>query len=164
MDESQKWLKNKHEFVDYLYWNLVLSVPVISACLAILRHSMLWFLFYIIVCIGLLASVYRFFCTHCPHYIQGYRTTKCMFLWGIPKFFKARPQPLNFFEKAVSIFAVIIMICLPFYWLIFELDLLVVYLLSMAVLLLTIRRNECGRCIYFHCPVNCVPEEVRQLD
>jgi hypothetical protein len=54
-----------------------------------------------------------------------------------------------------------VMIVLPLYWLIFQLDLLVIYLLSLGVLFSTIRRNECGRCIHFHCPVNCVPEDQR---
>jgi hypothetical protein len=29
------------------------------------------------------------------------------------------------------------------------------------VLVATIRRNECSRCIYFDCPVNCVPEDTK---
>jgi len=161
MNGPEKQLKKRHEFLDYLYWNLVLSVPIITACMAILRDSVLWFIFYAIACIALIISIYRFFCTHCPYYIRGHRTTKCMFFWGIPKFFKSRPEPLNLFEKAVSIIAPVIIILLPLYWLIFELDLLVIYLLSLAVLFSTIRRNECGRCIYFHCPVNCVPEDIR---
>lgn len=154
-------LKRRHEFLDYLYWNLLLSVPVITACIAILRNSILWFIFYAIACSALITSIYRFFCTHCPHYIRGHRTTKCMFLWGIPKFFKSRPEPLNLFEKTVSIMAPFVMIVLPLYWLIFQLDLLVIYLLSLGVLFSTIRRNECGRCIHFNCPVNCVPEDQR---
>ncbi len=161
MNGSEKKLKKKHEFADHLYWNLVLSVPVITACMAILKDSVLWFIFYALACLSLVISIYRVFCSHCPHYIQGHRTTKCMFLWGIPKFFKSRPEPLNLFEKAVSIMAPTVMILLPVYWLAFQLDLLVIYSLSLGVLFSTIRRNECGRCIHFHCPVNCVPEDKR---
>jgi hypothetical protein len=39
--------------------------------------------------------------------------------------------------------------------------LLVIYAVSFAVLLATIRRYECGRCIHFDCPVNRVEEDVR---
>jgi hypothetical protein len=161
MNGSETKLKKKHEFLDHLYWNLVLSVPIITACMAILRHSLSWFIFYAVAGIALVISIYRFFCTHCPHYIQSHRTTKCMFFWGIPKFFASRPEPLNLFDKAVSIISPTIIILLPLYWLIFELDLLVIYLLSLAVLFSTIRRNECGRCIHFHCLINSVPEDLR---
>lgn len=162
MDGPETKLKKKHAFADHVYWNLVLSVPIVSACVAILRDSVFWFVLYAIVCGVLITSIYRFFCTHCPHYIESHRTTKCMFFWGIPKFFESRPEPLNLFEKSVSIIAPAIMMCLPLYWLFFELDLLVIYFLSLAVLVLTIRRNECGRCIHYHCPVNCVPEDIRR--
>jgi len=162
MNGSEIQLKRQHKFIDHLYWNLVLAVPILTACMAILRNSIFWFVLYAIAFIVLVIVIYRFFCTHCPHYIQGAKSTKCMFFWGIPKFFKSRPEPLNLFDKAISIIAPIIMILLPLYWLIFQLDLLVIYLLSLAVLCATIRRNECGRCIYFHCPVNCVPEDIRR--
>jgi hypothetical protein len=39
--------------------------------------------------------------------------------------------------------------------------LLVIYLLSMGVLGLTLRRYECKRCVYFQCPSNCVPEGLK---
>jgi len=163
MNEPKTQLKTQHKFFDYLYWNLVVSVPIITACIAILKNSIVLLILYIIVCICLMIVVYRFFCAHCPHYTQSANTTKtkCMFFWGMPKVFKPRPGPLNFFEKAVSLIAALIMILLPLYWLILQPGLLVVYFLSLAVFGATIRRNECGRCIYFHCPANCVPEDVK---
>ena len=161
MNESKAQLKTHHKFSDYLYWNLVAAVPIITACIAILKNSIMWLILYIIVCILLIIVLYRFFCTHCPHYTQSANTTKCMFFWGIPKYFKSRPGPLNLFEKAISIIVPIVLILLPLYWLSLQPDLLVIYLLSLAVLGATIRRNECSRCIYFHCRVNCVPEDVK---
>lgn len=161
MKENKPQLKTHHTFFDFLYWNLVVAVPLITACIAILKNSFVWFIFYIIVCIFLVILIYRFYCTHCPHYIQGADTTKCMFFWKIPKYFKPRPGPLNIFDKAVSLIAPAILILFPLYWLYMQLDLLLIYLLSLAVLGATIRRYECGRCIYFHCPVNCVPEGIK---
>lgn len=161
MNECEGQLKMQHQFTDYLYWNLFIAVPIITACIAILKNSIVWFVFYIIVCIFLVTLVYRFYCTHCPHYIRGVNTTKCMFFWGIPKYFKARPGPLNLFEKAIAFIAPTILILFPLYWLILQPDLLIIYVLSLAVLGATIRRYECGRCIYFDCPVNLVSEETK---
>ena len=162
MIESKAQLKTHHGFFDYLYWNLLTAVPVVTACIAIFEHSIVWLIVYIVVCVSLIVLIYRFCCTHCPHYIQAAKTTKCMFFWAVPKFFESRPGPLSLFEKAVSITAPIILILLPFYWLSLQPGLLVIYSLSMAALVLTIRRNECGRCIYFNCPACRVPEEIKR--
>ena len=35
------------------------------------------------------------------------------------------------------------------------------YILSIGVMGATLRRHECGRCIYFQCPANCVPEDLK---
>ncbi|NVM22186.1 MAG: hypothetical protein HWN68_10460 [Desulfobacterales bacterium] len=162
MVESKSQLKPHHRFPDYLYWNLLAAVPVVTACLAILEHSIIWLIVYIMVCISLIGFICRFCCTHCPHYIKSTNTIKCMFFWAVPKFFEPRPGPLSLFEKSVSLIATTILILLPFYWLSLQPGLLVIYFLSMAALVLTIRRNECGRCIHFHCPANRVPEDIRR--
>jgi len=161
MNEIQIELKRQHSFNDFLYYNLVFAVPIITACIGIFKTSLVWMIFYIIVCIGLVAMIYRFYCTHCPHYVQGGKTTKCMFFWGMPKYFDSRPGPLNLLEKTVFFAASIILVLFPVYWLILQPDLLAIYVLTLIVLVATIRRNECRRCIYFHCPVNCVPEDIK---
>ena len=162
MSESEPKLKAHHSFLDYLYWNLFVAVPIVTACVAIIKHSVIWLIVYIIACILLVGLIYRFCCTHCPHYIDGGKTVNCMFFRALPKFFDSRPGPLSFFEKTVTIMTPILIILLPFYWLRLHIGLLVIYLLSFAVLILTIRRNECGRCIHLHCPANCVPEEIKR--
>jgi len=155
-------LKNRHRFVDFLYWYLVISVPFITACAAILEHSASWFIIYIIAGFGGVITIYKFYCTHCPHYTRNTGTTKCMFFWGAPKFFKLNPGPLSLLEKAVVFLTVAVIVMLPVYWLIQQPALMVVYILSLAVFAITVRRNECGRCIYFNCPANAVPENIRK--
>ena len=161
MNQPETTLKTQHKFSDFLYWNSVLAVPFVTACIAIFKTSILWLIFYIAICIVLTTVIYRFYCTHCPHYTQSKNTTKCMFFWGIPKFFNSRPGPLTLFEKTVSMTAPAIILFFPFYWLILQPGLLVIYVLSLAVFVTTIRRNECHRCVYFNCPANCVPDDVR---
>ncbi len=159
MDEIDTGLKRQHRFVDFLYWIMVVALPIITACIGIFKESPGWMFTYIIICLLLVAVIYRFYCTHCPHYVQGEKTTKCMFFWGMPKFFDVRPGPLSPFEKTVSFLAPVIIILIPLYWLISQPGLLAIYVLSVAVLLTTVRRYECNRCVYFHCPVNRVPDD-----
>ena len=154
-------LKTQHTFVDFLYWNLVVSVPFITACVAIIEESIAWLIVYIIACISMVMVIYRFYCIHCPHYYQSGKTLKCMFFWGMPKIFKAKSGSLSPLEKTVSVMTLLAIITLPIYWLLLRPGLLVIYLLSIGVLGLTLRRYECKRCVYFQCPSNCVPEELK---
>ena len=160
MNEHETQLKTRHKFLDFLYWNLVVSVPFITACIAIAGSSTVWLVCYIMACIILIIVIYRFFCTHCPHYLQGTKTTKCMFFWGVPKFFKEKSDPLSLFDKAVALFTPIVIILLPVYWLLLQPGLLVIYFLSVIVLCTTLRRYECRRCIYSQCPANCVKKDL----
>jgi len=161
MGEIESGVKKQHRFTDFLYWNMFVALPIMTACTAIFKESPVWMVVYIIICIFLVAVIYRFYCTHCPHYVQGAKTTKCMFFWGMPKFFDSRPGPLSLFEKTMSFAAPVIIALIPLYWLILQPGLLAVYILSVAVLVATMRRNECSRCIYFHCPVNRVSEDIK---
>jgi hypothetical protein len=164
MEEFETGLKRQHRFVDFLYWNMLVALPIITACIGIFKVSPAGMFIYIIICILLVAVIYRFYCTHCPHYVQGVKTTRCMFFWRMPKFFDARPAPLSLFEKTVSFAAPAIIMLIPLYWLISQPGLLVIYVLSVAVLLTTARRYECSRCVYFNCPVNRVPEDIKDLN
>lgn len=160
MNEQGTELKTRHSFGDFLYWNLIVSVPFITACIAIARDSIVWLVFYIITCVLLVMVIYRFFCTHCTHYLQGTKTTKCMFFWGVPKFFKEKPGPLSLLEKSVALLTPLVVTLLPLYYLLLQPGLLVIYFLSVIVLCTTLRRYECKRCIYSQCPANCVKEDL----
>jgi hypothetical protein len=162
MSHPETPLKTKHTFLDFLYWNMVVSVPFITACIAIVEESIAWLIIYIIVCILLVMVIYRFYCIHCPHYHQNTKTLKCMFFWWMPKFFKAKSGPLSLLEKTISVITLLVIIMLPIYWLLLRPGLLVIYLLSVGVMGATLRRYECKRCVYFQCPSNCVPEKPKK--
>jgi hypothetical protein len=102
MVECDVPLKRKHRFSDYPYRNLVASVPIVTALIAIFTMSVLWIIIYVIIGIITIGMIYRYYCTHCPHYIESDGATKCMFFRGLPKFFVERPGPLSLFDKAVS--------------------------------------------------------------
>lgn len=153
-------LKTSHGIFDCLYWNLFALIPILTACVAIGRRSVFWLVVYILMALAqFLILQYRFFCSHCPHYTREGRTTKCMFIWGIPKYFKPRTEPLGPLGKLVLAVGLGVVVLFPIIWLRFSTYLLLNYLLSVAVMALTMRRYECGRCLFFDCPVNTVPQE-----
>ena len=161
MDLHKPPLRERYTFIDYLYYTTLMAIPVFTAFYAISNHSIGWLIFYIVLCIAAVAVIYRFYCSHCPHYTREGRTTQCIFFWGIPKFFKPRPGPLDLLDKTVAFIAPTILVIFPLYWLFQQLGLLVIFTLSLTVFLSTVRRNECRRCIYFDCPVNKVPEDMK---
>lgn len=161
MDAKPTVLKVRHRFRDYLYWNLMLAVPVITACAAILRQSIAGLFFYLILAGGAVAVVYRYFCTRCPHYIRSEGALKCMFFWGVPRLADARPGPLATADKAWTGLATAAVMLFPVPWLIEAPALLAVFVLSTVAFAVTMRRIECPRCIHFECPGNCAPKAER---
>lgn len=162
MEFREEQLKVSHGLADCLYWNLFFVVPIVTACVGIVRHSVGWTIIYLsLTALTFTVAVYRFFCTHCPHYIKGEGKVNCLFLRRVPKFYKERPGPYSLLEKLVVMMSLLIWVAFPLYWLYKSVGLLVIYGVSLAVLLATIKRYECGKCIHFDCPVNSVEEEVR---
>jgi hypothetical protein len=161
MDLHKPPLRERYTFIDFLYYMTLLIVPVFTAFYAISNNSSGWLIFYILLCIAATAVIYRFYCSHCPHYTREGRTTQCMFFWGMPKFFKPRPGPLSLLDKTVAFMAPAILIIFPLYWLFQQIGLLIIFGLSLIAFLSTVRRNECRRCIYFDCPANKAPEEMK---
>lgn len=160
MSQHETELKTRHAFKDFLYWTAHLLVPVLTACVAILKcNSITGLVLYIMVGIAGAAVVYRFFCTHCPHYAREGKLLKCMFFWGFPKFFKPDPGRMSILHKLASFAAAGVVVFFPLYWLSRQPGLFVIYFLSLLVLFATIRRNECPRCVYKDCPLNRAPGE-----
>ncbi len=150
-------LKEHHRFLDWAYWNLFAALPVLIATIGVARVSIWGVIFLILVAAILVGLIYRFFCTHCPHYSRDEKRLHCMFFWGIPKFFKADPAPLSNLEKGIAFGAPVVLFLSPLYWLISQPAMLIIYLLASGIFLSTMQRSECGRCIHRHCPANCAP-------
>lgn len=161
---SKDQLRSCHHLTDYLYWNVLFAIPIFTAGLAIYRQSILWLLVYVALALGTVALILRFFCTRCPHYNREDRLLKCMFFWGLPKFFAPRPGKLSGMDMALSFGPAVLLFLFPLFWMVSEPGLLVIYILSLIALAATMKRYECGRCIYHECPVNSVPESLRNAD
>jgi hypothetical protein len=161
MTENCQDLKQRYSFADYLYWSLMAAVPLLTAATAIAAVSLLWLGVYLLVLLAGLLTLCRFFCSHCPHYGRSGKTVKCLFLWGLPKFFEPRRGPLGWRAKGLSLLAAVAMVLFPLYWLLDQPGQLLVYAVALTAVGMTLRRHECSRCIYFDCPANRVPVERR---
>lgn len=160
MIHSRNELKTRYSFSDFLFYICLLAVPFVTSVLAILKHSAWWIIAFIGLAVGITALVLRFYCTRCPHYTREGKYLKCIFFWGLPKFFNKRPGKLDVVDMAVTFSATIVLLIFPLYWLWMEPGLLIIYILSLIGLVAAIHRNECQRCIYFDCPANKVPKEI----
>jgi hypothetical protein len=154
MNDAGNQLKNEYSFGDYLFYMCLLAVPVLTAAVAIARHSPAWTALYIVFSAGMAALMLKFFCTRCPHYTRDGGTLKCIFFWGLPKFFSPRGGRYGKIDLAVTVLAAAAVAVFPLYWLLKEPGLLIIYLLSMAGFGAAIYRNECERCIHSACPMN----------
>ena len=157
-------LRERYTFVDFLYYMTLLAVPAFTAFYAIANYSVAWLIFYVVLCLAAGIVILRFYCTHCPHYTRESRTIRCMFMWGIPKLFASRPGPLRLLDKAVALLVPSILVVFPLFWLLQQPGLMLIYILSLIAFLSTVRKHECRRCIYFDCPVNKAPEDMKSHD
>ncbi|UCG61199.1 MAG: hypothetical protein JSV52_12865 [Candidatus Zixiibacteriota bacterium] len=154
----------KPSYGRFVYYKLLTLVPLGTALLAIFRYadSIVWPLVYIGVCLGHVFLVYTNKCPHCGYYHLEGRQHRCSWLWHIPKLVKPKPGPQGRFISIYIPVGILIFILFPIYWLRFEWELLVIFLLSVAGLLATVLTHECRSCISFHCSNNQVPEKIRE--
>ena len=97
-------LKTRHRFADYIYWTLFFAIHFIAALAAISKHSIAWLVCYVAVGICLVLLILKFYCSHCPHYIQGKKSIKCMFFWGIPKCSSQDPGHCGHLKRPCQLF------------------------------------------------------------
>lgn len=154
-------IKTQHSFSDFLYFKLLTAVPLVTV-LAGFWRTQPWMIIAYVVWIAIhMTVVYRILCSHCPHYGNYQGKTQCLYLWGVPAVFKANPAAQNILEKLGVKLLLMLSILFPIYWLLQSLDLLLIYLLSIAVLLITMMRYECTRCVHLDCSHNKVPPDLR---
>lgn len=157
-------LNTQPDLSRYVFYKMLTFIPVSIAFVAIIRYSsgFLWPLVYALLLIGHAAVMYSIKCPHCAYYKRNGRTLKCFMWWGVPKLYKPRQGPE---KKYVGVYAPIGMLILtlyPIYWLRYEWELLMVFILSIAVVILSIGQTECSRCLNFECSHNTVPEDLQK--
>jgi hypothetical protein len=103
-------------------------------------------------------------CRHCPHYAEEGFLLKCHANSGLPKIPKFDPRPMNRAEQiAWLVFvAILFLYYVPFFVISQQWLLLVITTAGIFTAAWTIQRTQCTRCYHLSCPVNRVPEEVRE--
>jgi hypothetical protein len=152
--DKEPVLKKQHTYIDFMYFKLLTAVPLVAVLVGFWRTEPTMIIPYFIW-IGMhMTVVYRLLCTHCPHYGATNGKTRCQYIWSIPPVFKKRPHPQTIFEKIAINMLLLISILFPVFWLYRNLELLIIYFLSIVVLLTTMMRYECTRCIHADCSHN----------
>ena len=161
MEPCSNELRQRYTFFDFLFYTCLLAVPLLTAAVAIARHTLGGLLVYILLVVVGTILVLKFFCSRCPHYTREEKLLRCIFFWNLPKFFAARPGELDARDRLITWISPAVLLAFPLIWLIHEPDLLAIFLLSLAGFAAAVRRHECHRCIYFACPLNKAPEKMK---
>lgn len=155
-------LRTEHRLSDFLWFVLLGGTPFLVACFAIANSSWIWLIGYIAFMVVFGFAQVRFLCRHCPYYRQEGKRVHCKSMWGWPKLFRPRPGALSSLDKAMLYSFFLLAFSFPMYWLVMLPQFLALYLLSIVVMVLTLARYECSRCMFFNCPFNRVAEDVQK--
>jgi len=106
----------------------------------------------------------RVLCRHCPHYAEEGFLLRCHANWGLPKIPKLDPRPMSRGESAVLLlfFGVLFLYYVPFFIVSSQWLLLVITTSALVAATWTVLRTQCTRCYHLSCPLNRVPEDVRE--
>jgi len=146
---------------------IVLVIPPVIPFLAGMVIGRFWI--GLAVWSGLVIAFFGYFealvlCRHCPHYAEEGFLLKCHANSGLPKIPKFDPRPLNRVEQIAWLawVAVLFLYFIPFFVISQQWLLLVITAAGMASAAWTLQRTQCNRCYHLSCPINRVPEEVRE--
>jgi hypothetical protein len=106
----------------------------------------------------------RVLCTHCPHYNESSHIMRCWANYGVPKFWRYRPRPMNIFEKAILICGFVFIWGYPvvFISIIKSWIYLGGYVFSVTLFFTLMYLFNCRKCINFSCPLNRVNSKVKE--
>jgi hypothetical protein len=104
-------------------------------------------------------------CRHCPHYAEEGSTLSCHANWGLPKIPKIDPTPMSRAEGWIWIVYVLVLFLyyIPFFIVSSQWLLLGITTWTGFAWAWTVLRTQCVRCYNLSCPVNRVPDEVREV-
>lgn len=158
----RKCLRTEHQFPDFPWFVLVGGMPFLVGIFAIANISLLWLSGYLVLMLIFGVVQIRFLCRHCPYYRQQPgKTVHCKAMWGPTKWFRPRPGALSSVDKAILFSFFLLTFLFPMYWLVLQPQLLVIYCLSTVIMVWTLARYECNRCMFFDCPFNRVSRNVK---
>lgn len=156
-------LLTKPTLFDFLNEKLITVVPLSIAIIAIVRYSnsYIWLLLYFGIIGTHMVHILLQRCPHCAYYRTETKWLECLWWRWVPKIRKEKSGPPPRYIGIYTPIAVLTITSYPIYWMTFQWELLVLYILSWGVLALSIYTAGCARCIDFTCKNNAVPGELR---
>ena len=148
---------------DFLYEKLITLVPFSIALVALFKYSnnFLWPILYLVIIGAHMTHILLKRCPHCAYYKTKGKWHSCLWWRWAPKIRKEKEGPPPKYIGTYTPIAVLIISFYPIYWLTFQWELLMFYILSWGVLAISIYTSGCSRCIDFGCRNNAVPQEVQ---
>jgi hypothetical protein len=161
---SREALSSEPSLKRYVFYKLLTLIPVSAVLVALVRHaeSLFWIGCYMGLCLVHAAVMNAIKCPHCAYYKMGEKTFSCFMWWRTPRLYRPRPGPESRFVSVYAPIGMLVLTAFPLFWLWHDWALLVIYLLSVAVIVLSIGLNECTRCLNFSCGHNTVSDAVRE--
>ena len=156
-------IHTKHDLLDFLVLMMNLFVPFFLG-MTVGRHwvgLLGWFVLAVLF-FGYIEAL--ILCRHCPHYKEEGRTLRCHANWGLPKIPSYDPRPMNRFEQVAWLIyaAIITLYWVPFFIYAKQWLFLIWASVSAIVSIYQIMRTKCSRCFMVSCPINRVPENVKE--
>lgn len=148
----------------FVCYKLLTLIPVSAALIAITRYaeSLVWAGVYVTLCLVHATVMNAIKCPHCAYYKMGDKTFRCHIWWNTPRLYKPRSSPESRLVGWYTPIGMAVLTGFPMFWLWHEWELLFIYLLSIAVFVLSIGNNECPRCLNFQCSHNTVRDRLRK--
>jgi hypothetical protein len=160
---SKYGLLIKPTLFDFLHEKLITLVPFSIALIALFRYSKnnLWPLLYLGIIGAHMLHILLQRCPHCAYYKAETKWHECLWWRWVPKIRKEKSSPPPRYISTYTPIAVLTITFYPIYWMTFQWELLILYILSWGVLAISIYTAGCARCIDFGCKNNAVPKKIQ---
>ena len=160
---SEYGLLTKPTLFDFFHEKLITLVPFFIALIALFRYSssLTWPILYLVIIGVHMTHIFIKRCPHSEYYKAETNRLECLWWRWVPKIRKKKSGPPPKYIRPYTIVAVLVISLYPIYWMRFQWELLILYILSWGVLALSIYTAGCARCIDFECKNNAVPKEIK---
>ena len=160
---SKHGLLTEPTLFDFLQEKLITLVPFSIALIALFRYSesLIWPLLYLGIIGAHMIHILLQRCPYCAYYKTDTKFHACLWWRWVPKTRKEKSGPPPKYIRTYTPVAVLTITFYPIYWMTFQWELLILYILSWGVLALSIYTAGCARCIDFECKNNAVPKEIQ---